>query len=60
MQVDDALLTILWNAGDEVLDQHRVTLPAGLPPDHYWVAVGIYDLETVERLPAFSARGVHY
>lgn len=60
MPVDNILPTVLWDAGDEVLDQHRVTLPAGLPPDHYWVAVGIYDSETVERLPAFSARGVRY
>lgn len=60
MPVDNILPTVLWDAGDEVLDQHRVTLPASLPPDHYWVAVGIYDSETVERLPAFSARGVRY
>lgn len=60
MPVDNILPTVFWGAGDEVLDQHSVTLPAGLPPDHYWVAVGIYDSETIERLPAFSANGVRY
>lgn len=60
MPMDNTIPTVFWGAGDEVLDQHIVMLPASLPPDHYWVAVGVYDSETLERLPALSDTGVRY
>jgi hypothetical protein len=41
----------LWRAGDTLLDRHDLGLPADLPPGAYRLAVGLYDLATLQRLP---------
>ena len=43
--------TSLWRAGDTLLDRHDLALPADLPPGEYRLAVGLYDLATLQRLP---------
>jgi len=40
-----------WRAGETVIDPYRIDLPAGLPPGEYRILVGMYRLETMERLP---------
>ncbi len=51
--------TWLWRRGETLLDEHRLALPAvalGAAPllDLY---VGLYDVTTLERVPAFNAAG---
>jgi uncharacterized membrane protein len=40
-----------WPAGQSLLDQHTVLLPADLPPGSYTLALGLYDSDTLDRLP---------
>jgi hypothetical protein len=40
-----------WRAGETVIDPYRIDLPADLPPGEYRIVVGMYRLETLERLP---------
>jgi len=40
-----------WRAGDLLAQLHTLPLPADLPPGRYWVQIGAYDAQTVERLP---------
>jgi hypothetical protein len=42
--------TSVWEVGEVVADPHRLDLPAGLPAE-YRLRVGLYRLETGERLP---------
>lgn len=43
--------TSRWAAGEWVLDQHEIPLPADLPPGTYTLEAGLYLLATGERLP---------
>ncbi|MGC8837863.1 MAG: hypothetical protein ACP5UM_05550, partial [Anaerolineae bacterium] len=43
--------TSRWAAGEWVLDQHEIRLPADLPPGTYQLEAGLYLLATGERLP---------
>lgn len=44
--------TSAWEPGQVVHDRHSFALPAALPPGRYTLAVGLYRLTTLERLPA--------
>ena len=52
--------TDLWAVGDIVADPRAVVLPADLPPGRYALLVGLYSLETGERLPAFDTSGARF
>ena len=43
--------TSIWSPGEVIDDPHVIRLPAGLPPGTYHVLIGLYRLETGERLP---------
>lgn len=43
--------TSLWHPGEVVPDEHVVPLPPTLPPGEYRLAVGMYLLESGQRLP---------
>ncbi len=43
--------TSRWRPGEVVIDPHVVMLPAELPTGEYTVWVGMYRLDTMERLP---------
>jgi hypothetical protein len=43
--------TSVWDGGEVVVDEHTLALPPDLPPGDYWLRVGLYLLETGERLP---------
>jgi hypothetical protein len=43
--------TSVWNTGEVVADKRLLSLPSGLPAGDYRLRVGLYLLETGERLP---------
>jgi hypothetical protein len=49
--------TRAWQPGEGVVDEHRLSLPADLPPGEYRIEVGMYDAETQARLPVLDAAG---
>jgi hypothetical protein len=48
---DGAYPTSVWDGGEVVADEGTLTLPSDLPPGDHWLRVGLYLLETGERLP---------
>ncbi len=46
-----------WEPGQSVRDGYAILIPEGTPPGRYTVRVGLYRLETGERLPVFDAGG---
>ncbi|UCC86726.1 MAG: DUF2079 domain-containing protein [Anaerolineales bacterium] len=44
------LPTSTWQPGEELPDQHRLTLPPDLEPGTYYLQVGAYHWQTLERL----------
>jgi hypothetical protein len=40
-----------------IADERAVPLQADLPPGRYTLLVGLYNLQTGERLPAFDEHG---
>ncbi|MCA1552919.1 MAG: hypothetical protein LC737_00925, partial [Chloroflexi bacterium] len=42
--------TTTWQLGETILDSYGLSVPFGTPPREYTVEVGLYDLETGERL----------
>lgn len=46
-----ALLPMLWTAGRLYPDQRTVTVPCDAAPGEYLLLAGLYDYETLERLP---------
>ena len=43
--------THLWDAGERIVDDYTIAVAPDAPPGAYRVAVGMYTLETLERLP---------
>jgi 4-amino-4-deoxy-L-arabinose transferase-like glycosyltransferase len=46
----DSRPTSEWRAGNTIEDNHGLLIPPGTPPGTYRRIVGLYDLETLERL----------
>jgi 4-amino-4-deoxy-L-arabinose transferase-like glycosyltransferase len=49
--------TTEWLPGDLIQDVYDLTLSPDVPPGQYTLKVGMYRLETGERLPAFDSEG---
>jgi hypothetical protein len=49
--------TAYWSAGDGVEADYRFRIPAGLPPDRYRIAVGLYDAESGGWVPVLDEEG---
>jgi len=49
--------TTVWAAGEVIADPHPLALPADLPPGEYRLMVGMYDLQTLARLPRLDGAG---
>jgi hypothetical protein len=49
--------TTMWAAGEVVADPHPVAFPADLSPGKYRLLVGMYDLQTMARLPCLNSTG---
>ena len=46
-----------WVPGEIVVDAHRLEIAADAPPGDYQLLVGLYQLETGERLPVLGSDG---
>ncbi len=55
--VNDDYPTHLWAKDELVEDIHRLTLPPDLAPDDYRLMIGLYQLETLQRLPVLDSSG---
>ena len=51
---EGAYPTSLWDRGEVVKDEHKLTLPEDMPAGEYQIAVGMYLLETMQRLSIFD------
>jgi hypothetical protein len=49
--------TTTWLPGEVIVDHYEIPLRLGAPTGDYVLAVGLYDLETMKRLPATDAEG---
>jgi 4-amino-4-deoxy-L-arabinose transferase-like glycosyltransferase len=49
--------TATWQPGETVSDRVGLWLPASLSPGQYQLLMGMYDPETLERLPVYDASG---
>jgi hypothetical protein len=47
--------TTRWQAGEIVVDHHRIALPTEQDTSHCKLCVGLYNLSTLERLPIAEA-----
>ena len=56
----DAYPTFFWDVGETVIDPHVILLPSDMPLGEYSLLVGMYLLETGERLPAFDEQGTRF
>jgi hypothetical protein len=48
-----------WRADEVMEDSYEIVLDADLSPGKYELSVGMYDAESMERLPAYDATGSH-
>ncbi len=48
---DGAFPTSVWRAGQTMREERALVVPADAPPGRYELRVGMYRLETMERLP---------
>jgi hypothetical protein len=46
-----------WRAGEVIEDGREVFLDASTPPGEYELSVGMYEPETMKRVPAYTASG---
>ncbi len=49
--------TTSWLPGEVVSDEYEIVVDAAAPAGEYQIEVGMYDLETMLRLPAFDEQG---
>jgi len=49
--------TTQWKGGEVIGDEYDIALKEGIPKGRYRLEVGMYDLETGERLPVFDENG---
>ncbi|MDE3075176.1 MAG: hypothetical protein KGJ86_07075, partial [Chloroflexota bacterium] len=46
--------TTSWAPGEVIFDAHRLILPASLRPGGYTLIAGLYDEQTMKRVPVGS------
>ncbi len=49
--------TTQWKEGEVIVDEYDIAPKEGIPTGRYRLGVGMYDLETRDRLPAFDKQG---
>ncbi|MGD2079096.1 MAG: hypothetical protein PVH18_11985, partial [Chloroflexota bacterium] len=49
--------TYTWARGERLQDAYAIPLDEGLAPGDYELSVGMYDVYTAERLPAYDGSG---
>lgn len=53
LPADGQRLTTTWLPGEIIADEHHIPIPGDSPPQTR-LAVGLYELDTLERIPAFD------
>ena len=43
--------TTSWLPGEYLTDPYRLTIPPDIPPDNYYLRIGLYDANDFSRLP---------
>lgn len=56
--VEGTRLTSSWTPGEIIFDPYTVSVPADAPAGAYTVHIGLYLLETLQRLPVLNADGL--
>ncbi|MEA3345596.1 MAG: glycosyltransferase family 39 protein [Chloroflexota bacterium] len=49
--------TDIWLPGETIVDHYKIPLKPGAPAGDYTLALGLYDLQTMNRLPPVDASG---
>jgi hypothetical protein len=49
--------TSIWDKGEVVIDAYRLPIEMDTPAGEYSLIMGLYQLETMQRLPAFDEHG---
>lgn len=49
--------TSIWDKGEVVIDAYRLPIELDTPAGEYFLIMGLYQLETMQRLPAFDEHG---
>ncbi len=49
--------TTAWEAGEVIVDTHRIPIQGGTPPGEYSLETGLYYLPTMQRLPILGGAG---
>ncbi|MFQ5811825.1 MAG: glycosyltransferase family 39 protein [Anaerolineae bacterium] len=57
LPVEGTYPTTSWLPGEVVSDEYEIVVDATAPAGEYQIEVGMYDLETMDRLPAFDEEG---
>jgi 4-amino-4-deoxy-L-arabinose transferase-like glycosyltransferase len=52
--------TTSWLEGEFILDEYEITVSADAPPGEYQIGVGMYDPQTMLRLPALDESGTQW
>ena len=52
-----ARITTTWQVGEELMDNYGVLILPGTPPGVYQIMVGMYELDSSQRLPVVGASG---
>jgi hypothetical protein len=47
--------TYLWDQNERIMDQYQIVIPVETPPGNYELYVGMYSLDTLERLPIIDS-----
>jgi hypothetical protein len=50
--------TYLWDAGERIQDRYTFKVAPDAPPGDYEIALGMYTLATMERLPVSVPQGL--
>jgi hypothetical protein len=50
--------TYLWDEGERIQDRHTLNVAPDAPPGDYEIAIGMYTLATLERLPIIDQQGL--
>jgi hypothetical protein len=46
-----------WLPGEVIVDEYEIPVQSGAPAGEYRIGIGMYDLETMDRLPADDGKG---
>lgn len=49
--------TYIWDPGERVIDELQLTIDPEAPPGEYTFAIGMYELQTLERVPITTDAG---